>query len=79
MTAPHVRPDAQAFLAFLAASPAAQRQQMAPAESRAMYVAMKDIVDPPVGTLGAIIDAIVPGPAGDIPVRLFDPREQREA
>lgn len=77
MADPYIRPDAQAFLAFLAASPA--RQDLPPAETRAMYMAMKDIVDPPVGELGAVIDTTVPGPGGDIPVRLFDPRATREA
>lgn len=46
--------------------------------ARAMYVAMKDIADPPVGDLATIQDLSIPGPAGDIPARLFDPRLSRE-
>jgi acetyl esterase len=52
---------------------------MTAAEARAMYLAMKDVADPPVGTLGAIIDFAIPGPAGDIPARLFDAKAARAA
>ncbi len=79
MSDPYVRPDVQGFLAFLAAAPGPKTHQMTAAEARAMYLAMKDVADPPVGTLGAIIDFAIPGPAGDIPARLFDAKAARAA
>lgn len=79
MSDPYVRPDVQGFLAFLAAAPGPKTHELAPPQARAMYIAMKDVADPPVGDLGAVIDATVPGPGGDIPVRLFDPRATRDA
>lgn len=76
--APYVRPDVQGFLAFLAAAPGPKTHEMDAPSARAMYVAMKDIADPPVGALGAVIDFAVAGPGGDIPCRLFDPRASRD-
>ncbi len=78
MSDPYVRPDVQGFLAFLAAAPGPKTHEMSPEQARAVYLAMKDVADPPVGELGAIIDATAPGPGGDIPVRLFDPRATRD-
>jgi acetyl esterase len=39
---------------------------------------MKDVGDPAVGELGTLLDLSIPGPAGDIPARLYDPRASRE-
>ncbi|MBY0581597.1 MAG: alpha/beta hydrolase [Sphingomonas sp.] len=78
MSDPYVRPDVQGLLNFLAAAPGPKTHEMDAAQARAVYIAMKDVADPPVGELGAIIDFTVPGPAGDIPARLFDPRATRD-
>ena len=77
-TSPFVRPDVAQFLAYLNALPGPKTHQLDPATARQLYTAMKDVADPPVGELATITDLTIPGPAGDIPARLFDPRERRE-
>lgn len=74
---PYVRPDVLAFLTFLASVPGPRTHEVDAVTARQMYLAMKDIADPPVGALGAVIDLTIPGPGGDIPARLFDPRATR--
>lgn len=78
MTEPFVRPDVRAFLNFLAAVPGPRMHQMDAPSARAQFLAMKDVADPPVGELAVIRDQVAPGPAGDIPLRLFDARSMRE-
>ncbi|NJR78959.1 alpha/beta hydrolase [Sphingomonas corticis] len=78
MTAPYVRPDVRGFLDYLNSIPGPKTHEGTAEAARAMYLAMKDVADPPVGELGTIRDLAIPGPAGDIPARLFDPRETRE-
>lgn len=78
MSDPYVRPDVKAFLSILAAMPGPKMHELEPEAARAQYVAMKDLADPPVGELGEIRDFTIPGPRGDIPARLFDPRASRE-
>jgi len=77
MTDPYVRPDVQAFLAYLNAVPGPRTHEMEPAAARAVYLAMKDVADPPVGDLATIRDLAIPGPAGPIPARLFDAKATR--
>ncbi|MFW2851239.1 alpha/beta hydrolase [Sphingomonas sp. TX0543] len=74
---PYVRPDVRAFLDYLNNVPGPKMQEQQPAEARAVYHAMKDIADPPVGELAVIKDLEIPGPAGTIRARLFDPRATR--
>ncbi|MDB5677833.1 alpha/beta hydrolase [Sphingomonas bacterium] len=78
MTEPFVRPDARGFLDYLASMPGPKMHELEPAAARAMYVMMKDVADQPIGELGTMLDLNIPGPAGDIPARLFDPRASRE-
>lgn len=75
---PYVRPDVRAFLDYLAGVEGPRMEEQSAPAARAVYHAMKDLADPPVGTLGTIADLTIPGPAGDIAARLFDPRERRE-
>lgn len=75
---PFVRPDVRGFLDFLNANPGPKTHEGTAEAARQMYVAMKDVADPPVGDLGTVKDLSIPGPAGDIPARLFDVRESRE-
>ncbi|WEK43927.1 MAG: alpha/beta hydrolase [Candidatus Sphingomonas colombiensis] len=75
--APYVRPDVRAFLDFLNNVPGPKMHEQQPAEARAVYLAMKDVADPPVGELAVIKDLAIPGPAGTIPARLFDARATR--
>lgn len=77
MTEPYVRPDVSGFLAFLNNLPGPKMHQLEAPAARATFAAMKDIADPPVGELGTILDITIPGPAGDIPARLFDVAAQR--
>lgn len=46
-----------------------------PEESRAGLRKMVELMDEPGPDLARVEDASLPGPAGDIPVRLYDPRE----
>lgn len=78
MTEPFVRPDVRAFLNFLANVPGPRMHELDAVTARAQYLAMKDVADLPVGELAVMRDLTAPGPAGDIPLRLFDARENRE-
>ncbi len=75
---PYVRPDVAAFLSYLNAMPGPKMYELEAPAARAIYITMKDLVDPPVGELATIVDLAVPTPAGDIPARLFDARAFRE-
>lgn len=78
MTDHYVRPDVKAFLDFLAAAGAPPMSQQSPAEARAAFMMMKAIGDLEGRALAVVRDFACPGPAGDIPVRFYDPREVRE-
>jgi acetyl esterase len=75
---PFVRPDVRAFLDFLNNVPGPKMHQLDATAARALYVAMKDVAEPPIGALATITDLSIPGPAGDIPGRLFDAKAGRE-
>ena len=76
---PYVRPDVSAFLAFLNAQEGPKMHEL-PAESgRSMMLAMRAVADSEPSSLAVIRDITCPGPAGDIPLRLYDAREFREA
>ena len=75
---PYVRPDVRGFLDYLNSVPGPKTHEGTAEAARAMYLAMKDVADLPLGELATIRDLTIPGPAGDIPARLFDPRESRE-
>ncbi len=75
---PYVRPDVRGFLDYLNSVPGPKTHEGTAEAARAMYFAMKDVADPPVGELAEIKDLTIPGPAGDIPARLFDVRATRE-
>lgn len=78
MSDPFVRPDVRGFLDMIASVPGPKMHELTPAQARAQYVAMKDMVDLPQGDLAEVRDLSIPGPAGDIPARLFDARTSRE-
>lgn len=75
---PFVRPDVRQFLDYLNALPGPRTHELEPPAARAVYRAMKDVADPPLGELALTRDFTIPGPAGGIPARLFDARETRE-
>lgn len=76
--APFIRPDMQGFLAMTAAVDGPKLADMTLEEARASYVAMHGIADRPARELAVIRDLACPGPAGEIPLRLYDAREVRE-
>lgn len=79
---PFVRPDVRAYLDNLKANPrpAITRElvtmirQMPPE----MIATMAAAGDMPVGDLGEVRDATMPGPGGDIRMRMYDPRPAAE-
>ena len=78
MTEPFVRPDVRAFLDMLAANPRPAFTAEFVASVRAMPTDMAAMMDLPVGDLGAVRDVAMPGPGGDIALRLFDARAARD-
>lgn len=77
MPDPFVRPDVAAFLAVLNGLPGPKTHELTPAEARAQTRALAPLADLPVGELAVIRDLACPGPAGEVPLRLFDARDQR--
>lgn len=75
----YVRPDMQAFLSALAAMDGPSIADMTLEEARASYVALHGMADRPARDLAVVRDLSCPGPDGDIPLRLYDARESREA
>lgn len=77
-----IRPDARAYLDALEANP---RPPMNDETIAMMRQVPPDLISEaleafelPVGDLGEIRDVTMPGPGGDIAMRLFDPRDSRE-
>lgn len=75
---PYVRPDVKAFLDALAAMGGPKIADMTLEQARAGYVALHGMADAPPRELAVIRDLACPGPGGEIPLRLYDAREQRE-
>ncbi|MCK0128209.1 alpha/beta hydrolase [Erythrobacter sp. F6033] len=78
-TGPYIRPDMKAFLDGLAAMNGPKIADMTLEEARASYLALHGMADRPARDLAVIRDLSCTGPAGDIPLRLYDAREAREA
>ncbi len=76
---PYVRPDVKAFLDALAAMGGPPAAEMTLDEVRQGYLALHGMADAPARELAVIRDLSCPGPAGEIPLRLYDKRETREA
>ena len=79
LTEPFLRPDVRSFLDFLNALPGPTSREAGLEGARAMLVKSRYVADLPTGDLAVIRDLSCPGPAGDIPLRLYDTRETREA
>ena len=82
MSEPYVRPDVRAFLDQLKASPRPVFTDELIAQMRLMppeiMASMMTSLDQPIGDLGEIRNVTMPGPGGDIALRLFDPRTSRD-
>lgn len=76
--APYIRPDMKAFLDMMAQVNGPKIVDMTLEEARASYQALHNLADRPARALPVIRDLVCPGPAGDIPLRLYDARETRE-
>jgi acetyl esterase len=76
--APYIRPDMKAFLDMMAQVNGPKMVDMTLEEARDSYVKLHGIADRPARSLPVIRDLTCPGPAGDIPLRLYDARETRE-
>lgn len=68
----------KAFLDALAAANGPAIADMTLEEARASYVALHGMADRPARDLAVIRDLTCPGPAGDIPLRLYDTKETRD-
>lgn len=79
MTEPFVRPDVRVFLDMMAANPRPAFTAEFLASIRGMVMPPEMSADKPVGELGEIRDLAMPGPGGDIALRLFAPRAERKA
>jgi len=79
MSDPYVRPDVRRFLDYLNNLQGPRSHEVGPAEAREMMHASRHVADAPVGELAVIRDLACPGEGGDIPLRLYDARESREA
>ena len=77
MSEPFVRPDVRQFLDFLNALPGPKSHEAGPAEARIMMQRSRHVADAPTGELALIRDLSCPGPAGEIPLRLYDARKER--
>ena len=77
MAEPYVRPDVRLFLDWLNALPGPKTYEAGPVEAREMIRKSRWVADAPTGALALIRDLACPGPAGNIPLRLFDARERR--
>jgi acetyl esterase len=75
----YVRPDMQAFLKGLEAMEGPALADMTLEEARQSYVALHGMADAPARELAVICDLKCPGPDEDIPLRLYDAREERVA
>ena len=76
---PYIRPDMKALLDGLAAANSPPIADMSLEEARAAYMSLHAMADRPARELAVIRDLTCPGPAGEIPLRLYDARESREA
>jgi acetyl esterase len=74
-----VRPDVRIFLDYLNNLPGPRSHQVGPNEARTMMLASRHVADAPVGELAMIRDLTCAGPGGEIKLRLYDAREDREA
>ena len=74
----YVRDDVRAFLAFLEAQNGPQLDELPLAEARQSYQLMGMLAEAEPRELAVVRDLTCPGPAGEIPLRLYDAREHRE-
>lgn len=74
---PELRADVARFLGYYNRLPGPPQHELGPEGARQMMRAARDLTDPPVGPLGTDRSFTIEDPAGAIPARRFDPREER--
>ncbi len=79
MTTHDIRPDVRGFLDMMLAYPRPSFSNENIAELRPQAAGGMALIDLPIGELGVIQDVTMPGPGGELPLRLFDARESRPA
>lgn len=79
MSEPFVRPDVRNFLDYLNKLPGPRSHEVGAVEARIMMQKSRHVADAPVGELSVIRNLAAPGPAGEIPLRLYDARAERGA
>src|SRR3546814_6748569 len=72
------RPAVADFLAVLNAQEGQKMEELPPAGTRGMYRVMGQFADVPRGDIAKVEDRTIPGPAGDIPIRIYDSHPGRE-
>lgn len=77
MTEPFVREDVRAYLDMLNSSGRPALDEEIIAQMRQLPPDFLSQLDLPVGELGEIRDLTMPGPGGEMALRLFDPRKER--
>ena len=75
----YVRPDVQVMLDMLKAQEGPKTHETDPVTARAMMDMVFQMAERPACDLAIKKDITIPGPAGDIAARLYDPRAEREA
>ena len=75
----YIREDVKAFLALIEQAGGPPIDEVSLEEARAAYRALHAMADRPARELSVIRDLSCPGPAGEIPLRLYDTRETRDA
>lgn len=78
MSEPFVRPDVRLFLDYLNNMPGPKTWEMEPAQARAMMAGMRQAADLPAGDLALIRNLVMPGPGGELKLRLYDSRAERD-
>ncbi|ANY20468.1 Lipase 2 [Tsuneonella dongtanensis] len=73
-----MRDDVHGFLAMLAAMDRRAMDEVSVEESRAAYALIGQVAEVDPHPLAVVRDLVCPGPAGDIPLRVYDTREHRE-
>ncbi len=66
-----MNPDVQALVASIRASGKPPLEALSPAEARQGYSASRKVLQPPLESVAAIRDVVIPGPGGAIAARLF--------
>ncbi|GGD94335.1 acetylhydrolase [Tsuneonella deserti] len=74
----YVREDVRGFLDMLEQMGGPQLDEVPLDQARGSYVAMGALAEAEARDLAVVRDLTCPGPAGEIPLRLYDKRENRE-